>query len=204
MRFHAPNKPGGECFAALLGIIQITLQALMASLMYVYDGFCFATIKALTSLIFALAYTDVEREPPEEFAKLVTVGKVCLTHFILSVGLSFYVFFYDIRYIAFVANVMGLLGAILAILQYFPQIYTTYSLKHAGSLSIPMMCLQTPGGFILTASLAAREGTTWSSWLPYLTAAVLQGIVLVLAVYYETRNKSETDIPTEQTPLIID
>jgi uncharacterized protein with PQ loop repeat len=132
------------------------------------------------------------------------VGKVCLTHFILSVGLSFYVFFYDVRYIAFVANVMGLLGAILAILQYFPQIYTTYSLKHAGSLSIPMMCLQTPGGFILTASLAAREGTTWSSWLPYLTAAVLQGIVLVLAVYYETRNKSETDIPTEQTPLIID
>lgn len=160
----------------------------------------------LTSLIFALVYTDIEREPAEEFAKLVTVGKVCLTHFMLSIGLSFYVFFFDPRYIVFLANVMGILGAILAMLQYFPQIYTTFTLKHAGSLSIAMMLLQTPGGFVFTASLAAREGTTWSSWLPYLTAATLQGIVLILAVYYETRNKEKhlDRALTEQTPLIVD
>lgn len=159
----------------------------------------------LTSLIFALVYTDLTREPPEEFSKLVTVGKLCLGHFILSLVISFYVFFFKSDYISPVANVLGLFGAILAIIQYFPQIYTTFNLKHAGSLSIPMMCLQTPGGFVLTASLAAREGTTWSSWLPYLTAATLQGIVLILAVYYELKNKRlASGSLTEHTPLIVD
>lgn len=49
-----------------------------------------------------------------------------------------------------------------------------------------MMCIQTPGGFLFAASLYARLGPKgWSTWAIYLLTALMQGCVLVLAVYYE-------------------
>lgn len=84
------------------------------------------------------------------------------------------------------ANFLGVMAAALAAVQYIPQIWTTYHLKHAGSLSIPMMCIQTPGGFLFAASLYARLGLEgWSTWAIYLLTAVMQGFVLGLAIYYE-------------------
>lgn len=167
---------GGECFAASLGIAQITLQASMAALIVVL------------ALIFA---RKPPYQTPEEYAKIVLVGEMSLLALLCSAIPAFYVYYYHPQHVNSVANLFGLAGAALAVLQYFPQIYTTATLQHAGSLSIPMMCLQTPGGFVWAASLAQREGTTWSSWLPYFTAATLQGIVLVMAVYFEQRNKRQ-------------
>ncbi|GME84945.1 unnamed protein product [Ambrosiozyma monospora] len=68
--------------------------------------------------------------------------------------------------------------------QYFPQIYTTYRLKHPGSLSINMMLLQTPGGFVWSLSLFLQPGSKWSSWLPYISAAFLQLILLSMCLFY--------------------
>lgn len=74
----------------------------------------------------------------------------------------------------------------LAAIQYVPQIWMTYHLKHVGSLSIPMMCIQTPGGFLFAASLAARLGWAgWSTWVIYLITASMQGSVLAMGIYYE-------------------
>jgi hypothetical protein len=84
------------------------------------------------------------------------------------------------------ANALGLMAAILAGIQYFPQIWTTYRLKHVGSLSIPMMCIQTPGGLLFAASLFVRLGWGgWSTWSIFLFTAVMQGILLFLAIKYE-------------------
>ena len=85
---------------------------------------------------------------------------------------------------------MGLMAAALAAVQYIPQIYTTYHLKHVGSLSIPMMCIQTPGGFLFAGSLFARLGWGgWSSWGIFLLTAIMQGILLGMAIYYELHAK---------------
>lgn len=150
----------------------------------------FLTLTCNSSLVFALIFTRNQTlEPKEEYYKLVQVGKICLVHFICTLGLSIFVYFWKPDYISITANLLGILGAILAAAQYFPQIYTTLHLQHAGSLSIPMMCMQTPGGFAWAASLAFREGTKWSSWLPYFTAAFLQGALLSIAVYFELRNR---------------
>ena len=84
------------------------------------------------------------------------------------------------------AQVLGVMAALLAAVQYFPQIWTTYHLKHVGSLSIPMMCIQTPGGLLFAGSLFARLGWGgWSSWGIFLLTAMMQGILLYLAIYYE-------------------
>ena len=80
------------------------------------------------------------------------------------------------------------MAAGLAAIQYFPQIWTTYNLKHVGSLSIPMMLIQTPGSFVWAASLAARLGTEgWSTWGVYLVTGCLQGCLLAMGIYFEVQ-----------------
>lgn len=155
-----------EALASLLGLVQITLQAVMA-----------------LAVLVLCRLAPQEQDVPAE-TKVVT--KVCITHLTLSVLISAYVAINEPKnHIQFLASLMGLTAIALALVQYFPQIYTTFTLKHAGSLSIPMMCMQTPGGFVWAASLALRPGTEWSSWAPFLTAAMLQGTLLLMAVYYE-------------------
>lgn len=178
--------------------------------MYVSIGE-FDTFSNFYSLIFALIFTRNQLlEPKEEYYKLVQVGKICLAHFIFTFILSVYVYYWRPSAIGITADTLGVLGAILAAIQYFPQIYTTLHLQHVGSLSIPMMCMQTPGGFAWSASLAMREGTKWSSWLPYFTAAFLQGALLAIAVYFELRNRKRAkaaeeilnEESTEASPLL--
>lgn len=78
------------------------------------------------------------------------------------------------------------MGAILAAIQYLPQIWTTYRLKHVGSLSIPMMCIQTPGGLLFAGSLFARLGWAgWSTWTIYLLTAGMQGTLLFMGISFE-------------------
>lgn len=51
------------------------------------------------------------------------------------------------------------------------------------------MLLQTPGAFVLAASLGMRLGWKgWSAWLVYVVAGSLQGVLLVMAVIFEARN----------------
>lgn len=84
------------------------------------------------------------------------------------------------------ANFLGVLAAILSSIQYLPQIYTTFFLRCVGSLSIPTMCIQTPGALVWAGSLAARLGREgWSAWGVYVVTACLQGMLLIMAVYFE-------------------
>lgn len=52
-----------------------------------------------------------------------------------------------------------------------------------------MMLIQTPGSFVWAASLAAREGTRWSSWVTYVVTGCLQGCLLVMGIYWEIRDR---------------
>ncbi|RDL39824.1 uncharacterized protein BP5553_04164 [Venustampulla echinocandica] len=81
----------------------------------------------------------------------------------------------------------------LALIQYLPQIWMTWCLGHVGSLSIPMMLIQTPGSFVLSASLAARLGLGgWSNWGVFLVTGCLQGCLLVMGICFEVKARRET------------
>lgn len=55
------------------------------------------------------------------------------------------------------------------------------------------MLIQTPGAFILALSLAVRLGAEgWSAWLVYVVTGVLQGVLLVMAVIYERRDRASS------------
>lgn len=116
----------------------------------------------------------------------LTVTGICLLHALATLIISIA---FEIRQPSALpawANFLGILSAILASIQYFPQIYTTLRLRRVGSLSIEMMCIQTPGSLVWAASLAAREGLKgWSIWGVLLVTASLQGTLLAMAIYFE-------------------
>lgn len=114
------------------------------------------------------------------------VGLLCMAHGIVVITITGFFAIVHPNHLTFWANFLGVMAAILAAIQYIPQIWTTYHLKHVGSLSIPMMCIQTPGGFVIAASFFARLGWAgWSTWIIYVLTAAMQGSVLFLGIYYE-------------------
>jgi PQ loop repeat len=152
---------------------------------------------------------------------------ICLIHGIITFILSLYFILVYPNSLQAWADFLGIFSTVLASIQYFPQIYTTFTLKKVGSLSIPMMCIQTPGSFVWAASLAARLGKEgWSAWGVYVVTGCLQGSLLVMGIHFELverrkRKAEEVDAdrssldpddhdratqsngaPTEQTPLL--
>jgi uncharacterized protein with PQ loop repeat len=122
----------------------------------------------------------------------VIVGLLCVLHGLIVIIITGIFFIALPSHLTFWANFLGVMAAVLAAIQYIPQIWTTYHLKHVGSLSIPMMCIQTPGGLLFAASLFGRLGWAgWSTWGIYILTAAMQGVVLFLGVYYELAARRE-------------
>ncbi|PGH17778.1 hypothetical protein AJ79_00919 [Helicocarpus griseus UAMH5409] len=187
---------GFSCFAGLLGIFQVGVQAL-----------CFSIILFLFIIFFPrstpshLTKPTPTTAPPFRIALLV--GAICILQTIATAIVAIIIVVGHPAQRQLCANVFGIIAAILSSIQYFPQIYTTFLLRRVGSLSIPMMCIQTPGSLVWAASLAARLGTEgWSSWGVYVVTALLQGTLLVMGVYFEYINpsKPESDVDSEEPP----
>lgn len=177
-----------ECFAGQLGVIQVGTQAICASLILVLCVYCTKNSRF---------------QDPQQYLEILKTYHVCIVYVVVHVLLVVYTLAFAKSWLYPLANVFGILSTVLASLQYFPQIYTIYKLKHPGSLSITMMCMQTPGGFVWAVSLMLNPGAIWSSWLPYLTAAVLQGVLLLLCMYYYKRYPDKmAEDETETSTLI--
>ncbi|KAK1918722.1 hypothetical protein P3342_010192 [Pyrenophora teres f. teres] len=92
----------------------------------------------------------------------------------------------------------------------------TWRLQETGSLSIPMMIIQTPGSFVFAASLYARLGPRgWSAWGLFIFTGFLQGILLAMALSFVWRDRKarqakeleiasggDLGMDTERTPLL--
>lgn len=130
-------------------------------------------------------------EPPS-FRLALTVFWLALLHALLTASLSIYITHSLPSHLQSWANFLGIFSTVLAAIQYLPQIWTTYKLKRVLSLSIPMMCIQTPGSFVWAASLAARLGASgWSAWGVYVVTGTLQGTLLVMGIVFEYRYRQQ-------------
>ncbi|GAA6025893.1 hypothetical protein JCM11491_001727 [Sporobolomyces phaffii] len=85
------------------------------------------------------------------------------------------------------ATTLGLLSVALGCAQYAPQLIHTAKKKLVGSLSIPMMLLQTPGSFVFVYTLAIRPGVDFTGWAPYFVTGILQGTLLILCLIFKRR-----------------
>ncbi|OCK78774.1 PQ loop repeat protein-like protein [Lepidopterella palustris CBS 459.81] len=203
------------CTAALLGIAQVGVQ-----------WTCFFFIMLLFLIFFPRrTEQDEDEEDFPTWIEAIIVLSVSMAFFI-AVFIGSVVFIYaQPNHLQGWANFLGIVGTILASIQYIPQIWTTWKLQDVMSLSIPMMCIQTPGSFVFAASLAARLGIEgWSAWGLYCVSGTLQGALLVMGISFWLRDRRQMknnleigangnspnghhgansgNSPSEQTPLL--
>lgn len=137
-----------------------------------------------------LPNTEVEVESEEQYTwqTALIVAFICLLHGLATIIISVALVITRPHHLGTWANTLGVTATILAAIQYLPQIWMTYNLGHVGSLSIPMMLIQTPGSFVWSASLAARLGIDgWSTWGVFLVTGCLQGCLLVMGICFEVK-----------------
>ncbi|KAL9010486.1 MAG: hypothetical protein Q9173_004585 [Seirophora scorigena] len=160
------------CFSGILGVAQIGVQ-----------WSCFTVIAS------ALSPPQLPNSSTPSYRVALLVVAICISHILLT-ALVHLVFIYRFpQHLRACAEFFGVAGTSLAAVQYLPQIYTTWELQTVASLSIPMMCIQTPGSFVWVGSLAGRLGLAgWSTWGIFLVTGVLQGLLLAMAVWFEIRN----------------
>jgi len=186
-----------NCFAASMGVAQVGLQ-----------WGCFAVILALFLIYFPRANPLEPAAPSSSLSSpkvAVAVAVASAIHFVAMAAASFYLSLLHSHsstgdpnspsppsdVLVKWANFLGLQSMVVASLQYIPQLYTTWKLKHVGSLSIPMMCIQTPGSFVWAVSLAFRQGTKWSSWVTYVCTGILQGALLARCIVWELKERAQ-------------
>ncbi|KAL5338711.1 hypothetical protein BJX70DRAFT_191984 [Aspergillus crustosus] len=212
---------GLSCFSGLLGILQVGTQWIS-----------FFAILTLFVIFFPREtepYLPESQEDGPTYRTALVVAAICIVHSVIMLIVTLAVGFRQPSSLQSWSNFCGITAAILASIQYFPQIYTTLRLRCVGSLSIPMMCIQTPGALIWAGSLAARMGSEgWSTWGILIVTAFLQGMLLVLAVFFEylgpnkghshdydkdtargqsaedNEDQEDQDGPYEDTPLLQD
>ncbi|KAK3318990.1 hypothetical protein B0H66DRAFT_475856 [Apodospora peruviana] len=183
-----------HCAAGLLGIAQLGVQWI-----------CFTFIFVLFLVFFRYnPAEDPEADEPDEeqprWQTALLVASLTLMHGLVVIVVTGILTTVAPEHLGTWANILGVMAAFLAGVQYIPQIWTTYHLKHVGSLSIPMMCMQTPGGFLFAGSLFARLGWAgWSSWGIFVLTASMQGVLLYMAIYYEiqARNRGAAKSPAQ-------
>ncbi|KKK19936.1 hypothetical protein ARAM_005473 [Aspergillus rambellii] len=169
---------GLSCFAGLLGILQVGTQWLS-----------FFAILALFVIYFPRETTSslpmTSKDRPTYRTALVVAG-ICVFHAMAMLIITIAIGYKQPSVLQSWSNFCGILAALLSSIQYFPQIATTLKLRCVGSLSIPMMCIQTPGSLVWAGSLAARLGSKgWSTWGVLIVTACLQGTLLVLSIFFE-------------------
>lgn len=131
--------------------------------------------------------------PTNDFwQQALIVVAVCVLHFVTVLIVSVIMLGAFPHQLQIWANILGVMGSVLASIQYLPQIYTTWTNKTIGSFSIPMMLIQTPGSFVFAASLAVRLGRSgWSAWTVYLVTGCLQGVLLGMAIMFTLRERAQ-------------
>ncbi|KAI9797145.1 MAG: hypothetical protein M1833_005660 [Piccolia ochrophora] len=167
-----------ECSAALVGVGQVGMQWV-----------CFSCILLLYLIFFPKASPlappkALPLAPTYRTALFVTLTSV--VHGIFTFVLSGSLVLWRPTAVTPFANFLGVFASVLSAVQYFPQLHTTFRLKAVGSLSIPMMLIQTPGAFLWAGMLASTYGIKgWSTWVVFVITGALQGILLGMGIYYE-------------------
>jgi len=198
-----------ECGAGLLGVVQVGVQ-----------WTCFMIVMILFLAFFPRQSDEEQAEVhPEDMTMprkrdAVIVGTTTLCA-LLFCGIGSIIFLVAVpSQLLGWANFLGIAASAMAVVQYFPQIWTTWKLQRMLSLSVTTMIIQVPGAFMFAFSLFLRVGWQgWSSWLVYCVTGVCQACLLGMAVAFWARDRKREregiaagdpsyDRPTERDALL--
>ncbi|KAF7978574.1 hypothetical protein HWV62_45511 [Athelia sp. TMB] len=200
MRVTHRAQSAGDCVESVAGVFQLFLQWSM-----------FTIILVLYMIYYPahLKYAEVDIDEhdgsaprhiktpirSDDWRLSVTLAAVVAVHFLLLVFVTFLLLGTTnpssdtplTPLVSIWATFLGVSSAILAAIQYMPQIYHTYKAKLVGALSIPMMCMQSPGAIAMVLSIALRPGTNWTSWVTFAVSGTMQATLLVMCFMWKYR-----------------
>ncbi|KAK8843973.1 hypothetical protein IAR55_006765 [Kwoniella newhampshirensis] len=199
----------GRCFESLLGFFQVTLQWLLFTiilvlyLVYFPKHLKYQRVLPLDSLVDTSTYGATDESESNaakpivattpEWRLAVTLAIVVALHLglLLLLSLSLLLILPPTSpphpFLRYLATFLGVSALILSLLQYAPQIHKTYKSRLVGALSLGTMAIQVPGSVLFVISLVLRPGTDWTSWLVYAVTGGVQGILLVICLFWKRR-----------------
>ncbi|KAJ2850191.1 hypothetical protein IWW36_002099 [Coemansia brasiliensis] len=201
----------GVCVASLLGILQVCIQGGMFYITFVlYMSFFPEQNKYIEQAIEDEPQREAQpllgsrRKATAEWQTALWVTAAVVAHATVCMGLSTLLVVGVGPYAGPTrtwASLLGLFSLCLTCMQFLPQIVKTWRAGTVGALSIPMMLMQTPGGYLFAYSIAIRPGVNWSSWISTFMAATLQGVLLGICLIFDAREKRAraTDVPNEES-----
>eukprot|EP00164_Ancoracysta_twista_P010817 GFYU01016445.1.p1 GENE.GFYU01016445.1~~GFYU01016445.1.p1 ORF type:complete len:181 (-),score=35.85 GFYU01016445.1:101-604(-) len=128
-------------------------------------------------------YFENRYERKKEYTKAYVLFTLCSIYTAVSLLVWALLRGYDTAEDTY-GTVMGYLSAIFVIIQYFPQIATTYYIKHPGSYSVITLAIQLPGSALWCYSLTTGGGVDFTTWFPMIVTITMQLVLLVLCCYY--------------------
>jgi len=222
-----PVLPFGTCMEISAGILQVGLQWLLFTVIFVLYMIYYPP---------ELKYEIEDTPAPskrgrhrDEWQASIILAWIIAVHLVIIFGVTIYLLADTPllpppseslpHRISSWAAFLGISSAILSAIQYAPQLFHTYNIGLVGALSIPMMLIQTPGAILMVLSIALRPGTNWTSWITFVVAGVMQGSLLVMCLAWKVRQRqlgvddfgqpvrtcgSEGEVPVanEATPLL--
>ncbi|KAG1835484.1 hypothetical protein EV424DRAFT_1531350 [Suillus variegatus] len=167
----------GKCLEITAGVTQVVLQwVLFTAILVLYMIYYPARLKYVDIDIPAhgtLPPQHVKTKLSSDDWRLsMNVSWAVTIHLVFITIVTFFLLLTRIqepggevsRQISLWATLLGVSSALLAAIQYAPQLSRTYHSKLVGALSIPMMIIQSPGAFVMSISLALRPGINWTTW----------------------------------------
>jgi uncharacterized protein with PQ loop repeat len=100
-------------------------------------------------------------------------------------------------WIVTVGKFFGTFATFMCVAQYVPQMITTCRLKSSGSLSLALLAMQSPGGFLNAAFMWFGQGDDWTTWISILAAAVQQAILLGICIFFKVQKKRQRQDPSD-------
>jgi len=183
------------CLGKLIGFIQVFIQwCCITTIVFLFIRYYPSNINQ--------EYIPIDEESEilmKEWKTIVRIIYFLVGLMITIVVITIVAIFtnWDNESVIYLAGVYGLGSTVSSLIQFLPQIKKTFVNKSIGALSIQSMLIQCPGSFILVLFLAIQPGTNWTTWITYFAGGTLQGILLVLCIYYNFKNKHNNNFDNE-------
>ncbi|KAF8125909.1 hypothetical protein K438DRAFT_984051 [Mycena galopus ATCC 62051] len=205
-----------QCVESTAGIVQVGLQWAMFTFIFVLYMLYFpAHLKFESASELHVGRSGKPRARSELWSLSIVLANITVVHFLISALCTLFVVlsspspihppsspspYPDPSFpdpdtdpselpiaLARWALFLGVSSAILAAIQYLPQISYTWRSRLVGALSVPMMCIQSPGAVAMVLSIALRPGTNWTSWITYAVAGLMQFTLLSICIAWKIR-----------------
>lgn len=99
------------------------------------------------------------------------------------------------------AHILGALSTILCCVMWLPQIVKLLQTQEAGSLSLAMFLIQTPGSFVIVIFQAVLFRQAVSTWISYAVVGFSQLFITGLLLWYKWRDYRQVQQPDAELLL---